>query len=332
MDTTAIVKAAALLRPVENFPKPGIKFWDLQPILRDQSVVRGLAAHMAADWWHAKIDVVAAFDARGFIIGQALASELGVGMEMIRKAGKLPGRTRQVSYQLEYGSATLEMIDDGYLRGKRVLLVDDLLATGGTALAGVELVESMGGIVVGFSAITELPHLGGRGILKTIPVHSLISIVDGTAVVGAEYCVDLFVTDSSTKELLLIERLNHPIGLAMPGGHIEPGESVLGTARRELLEETGCEASEFEFLGVLAGLNRDPRGVKISVVVSCATQTKHARGETGKTRLKRIKRLEALPPDDAFALGHGPLVSSSLAEFRESEERRQLAMSLGRVN
>lgn len=308
MITALLHKAAGLLRPVPDFPKPGILFWDIAPILRNHLVFTHLVEQIAHRWKDANVHVVAGFDARGFIFGQAVAQEIGVGFEQIRKKGKLPGATKSKAYALEYGTAEVEMIDDGHLNGARVLLIDDLLATGGTARAGVELVEALGGTVVGLSFITELPELEGRAKLLDYPVHSLITVMEAQALVGVEYCVDMLVTDQDVEKLLLVRR-EDGLGVVMPGGRIEH-ESVRVAGYRELEEETGCRVKEgtLTYAGVLTGITRDPRGPKVSVVLRAEADTSLARGEPGKTSVLRVSHPEALPENEEFAFGHGPFV------------------------
>lgn len=313
---SAIEEAATLLRPVPNFPHDGILFWDIAPVLRNPRVVKGLIRVIAETWKHERIDVVAGFDARGFLIGQALALAMDLPFEQIRKKGKLPGPVAQESYKLEYGEATVEMEADGFITGKRVLLVDDLLATGGTAMAGAKLVERLGGIVAGFACITELPVLGGRGVLMHYRVESLLTIVGSTVYTDAEYCTDCFITDEFLGDLLLCERLTHPVGLAMLGGHIEE-ESLVSATIRECHEETGIKtkATDWSFTGhVLAAQGRDPRGMKVSLVMKAAVPIANRRPELGpngrpKHEFVVVKAaIDPLPPATDFVLGHDPVV------------------------
>jgi adenine phosphoribosyltransferase len=257
------------------------------------------------------VDVVAGFDSRGFLFGPAVAKRLNVAFTMIRKRGKLPPPTQSVSYGLEYGTDAIEMADDGYLHGKRVLLIDDLLATGGTAAAGVELVEKLGGTVVGFTALSELPALGGRGKLMNTPVYSLLTIMDGEVMAGVEYCVDVLL-QSDIGEVLLIERLAEVPGIAMPGGRLEQYESVVSAACREMFEETSLTVKNLEYRTTLVGLNRDPRGPKVSVVVQCQIDTiPIPNGEPGKTRPFVVRSKDHLPILSKFVLDHGSVVHNS---------------------
>ena len=160
------------LRDVPDFPQPGVVFKDITPLLADAAAFRAVVEALAEPWRGA-VDVVAGVEARGFVVGAALALELGVGFVPIRKAGKLPGETVAVSYELEYGSATIEVHADALVAGERVLLVDDVLATGGTALAAWDLLERVGGRVVGFDCVVELGFLGGRDRLGERPVRAL---------------------------------------------------------------------------------------------------------------------------------------------------------------
>ncbi|WP_353950140.1 adenine phosphoribosyltransferase [Knoellia sp. S7-12] len=169
---------ASRLRDVADFPKPGVVFKDITPLVGDGdafgAVIRELAArHTSASKSAQPIDAVAGVEARGFIIGAALALELGVGFIPVRKAGKLPGETVQRSYALEYGTATIEIHSDAVSPGQRVLLVDDVLATGGTAIAAWDLLAESGADVVGFETIVELAFLGGREAMGERSVHAL---------------------------------------------------------------------------------------------------------------------------------------------------------------
>ncbi len=314
--TDILNRAAALLRPVPDFPKKGILFFDISPVLRDPVVTSGLIDILADIWKDEGIDVIAGFDARGFLFGLPLALRMGLPFEQIRKKGKLPGPVEPESYKLEYGEATVEMENVGFIAGKRVLLVDDLLATGGTAMAGAKLVERLGGIVAGFTCITELPALGGRGVLSRYRVESLISIVDDVPYTDAAYCIDMYVTDSDVDDLLLIERFTKPRGYAMPGGHLE-GESLVAAAVREFREETGIETSpnDWQCTGhVLAAYGRDTRGMKVSFVLKAKASLTNTRTELDtngnpKHRLHIVKPgLDLMPEKSAFTLGHGPVV------------------------
>lgn len=163
----------AAVRDVPDFPKPGINFKDITPVVSDpilfRDVIRALAAH-AGD-----IDAVVGIESRGFIFGAPLAVEVGVGFVPFRKPGKLPYRTERIQYGLEYGTDALEAHVDGIQPGQRVLLVDDVLATGGTAVAAVELVRILGGRVVGAAFVLELAFLDGRARLGNLPLHTLVT-------------------------------------------------------------------------------------------------------------------------------------------------------------
>lgn len=166
---------ASRLRDVADFPRPGVVFKDITPLLGDADafgrVVRALAGRHTEGG--NRLDAVAGVEARGFIIGAALAHELGVGFVPVRKVGKLPGDTVQRTYDLEYGTATIEIHADAVSPGDRVLLVDDVLATGGTAIAAWELLGDCGAEVVELATIVELAFLGGRVALGERAVHSL---------------------------------------------------------------------------------------------------------------------------------------------------------------
>lgn len=165
----------ALIRDVPDFPIPGILFRDVTPLLRDPAGLAEVVSLLAERWRGAEVGAVAGIESRGFIFGAPLAVALGVGFVPIRKLGKLPADKVRREYALEYGSNTLEMHRDAVRPGERVLLVDDLLATGGTARAGAQLVEDVGGVVCGISFVIELSGLGGRKELSGYDVQALLS-------------------------------------------------------------------------------------------------------------------------------------------------------------
>ena len=160
------------LRDVPDFPSPGVVFKDITPLLADPHAFAVVVAALAARH-RGEVDLVAGVEARGFVVGAALAHALGVGFVPVRKAGKLPGETVSVSYDLEYGSAEIEVHADAFVGGERVLLVDDVLATGGTAAAAWDLLERVGAEVVAFECIVDLAFLGGAARLAPRPVGSL---------------------------------------------------------------------------------------------------------------------------------------------------------------
>jgi adenine phosphoribosyltransferase len=164
----------AAIRDVPDFPKPGILFKDITPILADPTLFREALDRLADPWAKERVDVVAGIEARGFILGGALADRLGAGFVPVRKVGKLPWKTESVSYDLEYGTGSLEIHVDGVRRGQRVLLVDDLLATGGTAAAAVRLLRTSGAEVLGISFLVNLAFLKGADKLSGIPLRWLV--------------------------------------------------------------------------------------------------------------------------------------------------------------
>ena len=153
------------IRDVEGYPKPGIVFKDITPVLADPVMVKQVIQVMAKDFRDKKIDAVAAIEARGFILGAILAHELGCGFIPVRKAGRLPFKTRRQGYDLEYGTAEIEVHTDSIKPGSRVLVHDDLLATGGTACAAGKLIKSFDGEVAGFSFLINLSFLPGAAKL-----------------------------------------------------------------------------------------------------------------------------------------------------------------------
>ena len=165
----------ALIRDVPDFPVEGILFRDVTPLLRDPAGLREVVRAFADRYRDSGIDVIAGIESRGFLFGAPLAVELGVGFVPIRKLGKLPAGKIRREYALEYGSNTLEIHDDAVLPGERVLVVDDLLATGGTARASVELVRELGGEVMGLAFLIELAFLEGRRTLDGCDVFTLLT-------------------------------------------------------------------------------------------------------------------------------------------------------------
>ncbi len=162
------------IRDIPNFPKPGILFKDITPLVKDPATLR-LAVHQLLQPYLGKdITAVAGMEARGFIFGSLVAWDLGLPFVPLRKPGKLPYDVESVSYDLEYGSATLEVHSDAFNDQDRVLLIDDLLATGGTAKASCELVEKFGATVVACAFVVELDFLEGRNKLSDYDVHSLL--------------------------------------------------------------------------------------------------------------------------------------------------------------
>jgi adenine phosphoribosyltransferase len=160
-------KIKQAVRDVNDFPKPGIIFKDITPILKDPALCRAINTALAAQLKGLEIDVVAGIESRGFLFGPSLAQLLNVPFVPIRKAGKLPYTTVRQSYDLEYGSATIECHKDAVLQGQRVLVHDDLLATGGTVAAASELIMQLGAAIAGYSFIIALDFLGGRDRLKS---------------------------------------------------------------------------------------------------------------------------------------------------------------------
>jgi adenine phosphoribosyltransferase len=162
------------IRDIPDFPKPGIVFKDLTPLLADGKALRLAVEAMSDPFREASIDYVVGTEARGFILGAPVALELGVGFVPVRKPGKLPHDTIAASYQLEYGTDEVEMHADALHEGSRVLVVDDLIATGGTAVATVELVRRTGARVAGCSFLVELGFLEGRKALGVEPCHAVL--------------------------------------------------------------------------------------------------------------------------------------------------------------
>ena len=163
------------IRTIPDFPHEGILFRDVTTLFQDPRGFRLAVDQLLSPYVGARIDRVAGLEARGFILGGAVAHQLSKGFVPIRKKGKLPARTIEQDYELEYGRATVEIHDDALEPGEKVLIVDDLLATGGTAEAGIRLVERLGAEVVGCAFVVDLPDLGGRKRLEAmgVPVHAI---------------------------------------------------------------------------------------------------------------------------------------------------------------
>lgn len=163
------------VRTIVDFPHEGILFRDVTTLFADARGFRMAIDQLLTPYAGMRIDKVAGLEARGFILGGAVAHQLSTGFVPIRKKGKLPGRTIAQEYKLEYGEAVMEVHDDALVPGERVLLVDDLLATGGTAEAGIRLIERLGAVVVGCAFVIDLPELGGRRRLEALgmEVHAL---------------------------------------------------------------------------------------------------------------------------------------------------------------
>jgi adenine phosphoribosyltransferase len=166
----------ALIRDVPDFPRPGIVFKDITLLLGDGPAFTAAISAMAAPYLGSRVAMVAGIESRGFILGGAIADRLGAGFVPIRKAGRLPAKLISQSYNLEYGEAIVEMHADAIARGQRVLIVDDLLATGGTAGAAAALVERLGGDLVGFAFLIELSALGGSAALGGRPYTALLHL------------------------------------------------------------------------------------------------------------------------------------------------------------
>ena len=167
----------AAIRTIPDHPRPGILFRDITTLLGDARAFRRAVDELVHPWAGSKIDKIAGMEARGFILGGAVAHQLSAGFVPIRKKGKLPHETVRVAYSLEYGLDEMEMHRDGVLPGEKVILVDDLIATGGTAEGAVRLIRQMGGEIVAACFVIDLPDLGGRRKLEAldVPVRTLVS-------------------------------------------------------------------------------------------------------------------------------------------------------------
>jgi len=162
------------IREIPNWPKEGVNFKDITPLLQDANVFKALIDALVKPYETIKLDKIVVIDARGFLLGTAMAYKLGCGVSLVRKKGKLPYKTIEESYQKEYGPDILTMHEDAVLPGEKVLIVDDLLATGGTMQATVNMVEKLGGEIIGISVVVDLPFLGGSEKFKKYNTSSLI--------------------------------------------------------------------------------------------------------------------------------------------------------------
>ena len=165
----------AQIREIPDFPKPGILFYDITTLLKEPDAYREAIDLMTAPFADSKVDIVVGMESRGFIFSAPMAYQLGAGLAPVRKLGKLPAETIEVEYALEYGTATLEIHRDAITSGQRVLIVDDLLATGGTVMGTIELVQRLGGEVAGLSFMVELSALRGRERLGQFAIHALLT-------------------------------------------------------------------------------------------------------------------------------------------------------------
>ena len=169
-----MVELKQYIRDVPDFPIPGVLFKDITPLLSDPAAFRQVIDHLTRKYEHSSFDSIVAIDARGFIFGAPVAYRLGKPLIPVRKPGKLPWETRSFEYALEYGEGSIEMHVDGVGQGDKVLLLDDLLATGGTLAAAARLVESLGGEVTGVAVVVELTDLDGRKGLDGYDVYSMV--------------------------------------------------------------------------------------------------------------------------------------------------------------
>lgn len=173
--TPGSLELCRFIRDIQDFPKPGIIFRDITPLLRDPAALSLSVEFLTQPFRNKHVDIVVGAESRGFIFGTAVARNLSAGFVPIRKPGKLPAEKHRITYALEYGQDSLEIHADAIEKDQRVLLIDDLLATGGTMKASCELVEKLGGRIVGVAVLIELSGLGGRNQLAHWPVHSVLS-------------------------------------------------------------------------------------------------------------------------------------------------------------
>lgn len=178
---------ARMLRDVQDFPKKGIVFKDITPLLADPAALSLAVEFLTQPFRDKHVDLVVGAESRGFIFGTAVARNLSAGFVPIRKPGKLPYKTRRAEYALEYGTDAMEIHEDAIGPGDKVLMIDDLLATGGTMAACCELVKSLGGEIVGVAFLIELAFLDGRKQFPGVPIHSVIKIGEGKEQVTTDF-------------------------------------------------------------------------------------------------------------------------------------------------
>lgn len=331
MTSMTLQDVADLFVPVPDFPEKGILFWNVGDVTTDAEAyacVTNALTERCKQWERVTsttIDYIAGFDARGFIFGGVVAQMLGIGFLQVRKKGKLPPPLESIEYTMEYGEEDADgnkipkvlQMNTLDLTGKTVVLIDDLLATGGTAGAGCQLIEKMGGTVGFFLTVTELPLLGGRVHLQHYAVETLLTEINNKLRAGVRNCIDAIINNPATEKLLLIDRLSAPVGYAMVGGGIEIGESAVEALIREVREETACgfRFEDFKFHTVLIGADRDPRGDQVSLVYKVQADTEFARGEEGKTEMFPVpNRKDALPSPEEWAFSdHATTVSDAAA-------------------
>jgi len=176
VDSNTLAEIRAAIRTIPDYPKPGIQFRDITTLLGNAPAFHRVVDELVKPWTEARIDRVAGIEARGFILGGAVAHRLASGFVPIRKKGKLPHATVRVAYSLEYGIDEMEVHRDGVAQGERIILVDDLIATGGTAEAAVKLLRTLGAEILAACFVIDLPDLGGRGRLEAlgVPVRTLV--------------------------------------------------------------------------------------------------------------------------------------------------------------
>jgi len=250
------------IRKIPNWPKPGILFYDVTTLFEDKDAFKYMIDELCKPYLGMQIDKIVGIDARGFLLASSMAYKLGTGVSIVRKKGKLPYKTKEASYEKEYGLDTIEIHEDTIKPGERVIVVDDLIATGGTMKASCDLVEQLGGIIVGVSWIVDLPFLGGSEKISKYDCHYLVKYEDEDVkksknqennktddsdqvfpepVVGA-----LILNDMGEIFLMRSPKWNDEYSVV--GGHVEVGETMEQALKREVKEETNLDIEDIKFI------------------------------------------------------------------------------------
>lgn len=250
------------IRKIPNWPKPGILFYDVTTLFEDREAFRYVIDELSRPYQFMQVDKIVGIDARGFLLASSMAYKLNAGVSIVRKKGKLPYKCRQATYEKEYGPDTIEIHEDTIKPGERVIIVDDLIATGGTMKATCELVEQLGGVIVGISWIVDLPFLSGSEKIQRYDCHYLIKYDSDTTSNSLESGSNISNDDeqkfpepvvgvmvlNDKDEMLLVKSPKWNGEYSIVGGHVELGESMEEAIKREVKEETNLDINDIKFL------------------------------------------------------------------------------------